>query len=205
MILEAVFPENKGGLERWYGILSQYLANAGHEVIYLNSRNVNEVRNNVTYVSISESNWTYLKGGSRSKLQALKFASGVRKWLRVNRVDVIYMSSVPILSIFAAIFFKKKDRTPRLVEWFEIWPLKYWISYTNPVIGLIAWLVQTTSLLMGAKVVVFTKLMAKRAKRIRKRNNSVVIMPGMCGHQASGARHGRQRLGPHYSDFFCER
>ena len=180
IILEAVFPENKGGLERWYGILSHYLADAGHDVIYLNSRNVNEIRNNVTYESLSAHNWTYLKGGSRSKLQAFKFATEVRNWLRLNKVDAIYMSSVPILSIFAASIFREKNRVPRVIEWFEIWSLKYWISYAGILVGLLGWLVQTLSLLFGVKVIVFTNLMANRAAKVKRKLLSVELMPGMC-------------------------
>lgn len=183
IILEAVFPENKGGIERWYGILSKYLADAGHDVIYLNSSNVSEVRNNVTYVAISTSNWTYLKGGSRSKLQALKFAHEVYRWLKINRVDVIYMSSVPILSIFAAGISKRKSHTPFVVEWFEIWSLDYWKFYAGRLIGSISWLVQTASLLLGARVVVFTELMANRAIKFRRKLNSAVLMPGMCSNE----------------------
>ena len=183
IILEAVFPENKGGLERWYGILSNYLADAGHDVIYLNSRNINEIRNNVTYESLSANSWTYLKGGSRSKLQAFKFATEVRNWLKFNKVDAIYMSSVPILSIFAASIFRKKNRIPRVIEWFEIWSLKYWVSYAGILIGLIGWLVQTLSLLFGVKVIAFTNLMANRAKEFRRKPHSVILMPGMCSDE----------------------
>ena len=192
IILEAVFPENKGGLERWYGILSKYLADAGHDVIYLNSRNINEIRDNVTYKSISASSWTYLKGGSRSKLQAFRFATEVRNWLKDNKVDAIYMSSVPILSIFAASAFRKKNRTPRVIEWFEIWSLDYWKSYTGILFGLIGWLIQTLSLRLGVKVIVFTNLMANRATKIGRKQGSVVLMPGMCGHEVDATNFNNQ-------------
>ena len=53
LLCEAVFPENKGGVERWFKKLSGELAIRGHDVTYLNALGVDEVRDGVTYKSIT--------------------------------------------------------------------------------------------------------------------------------------------------------
>ena len=192
IILEAVFPENKGGLERWYQKVSKFLVDAGHEVVYLNSRNINEARNGVSYESVGQSNWSYVAGGSRSKLQAFRFAMSVRKWLKRNKVDVIYMSSVPILTIFATSFHRKSHRTPVAVEWFEIWSFNYWRSYAGNISGTVGWCLQTLSLNFGQKIVVYTNLMANRAEKIRRKHDSVVLMPGICSDEVNTSNFTKQ-------------
>ena len=41
IICEAVFPENKGGLERWMVWLASSLSHKGHLIFYLNPSGVN--------------------------------------------------------------------------------------------------------------------------------------------------------------------
>jgi len=178
--LEAVFPESKGGLERWYGVLTKFLATSGHEVFYLNAQNVNEVRDGVTYISILKQDWSYLARGKRSKLQAFRFAEAIRKWIYHNNLDVIYISSVPILSIFAASYACKKKNILLIVEWFEIWKLSYWISYTGYVFGFIGWVIQSISLQLGKQIVVFTDFIYNRASKIRFKKLTISKMPGLC-------------------------
>jgi hypothetical protein len=52
LIVEGVFPEKKGGLERWYKYLSIAFTKQGHSVTYINFSNVDGVRDGVHYKSI---------------------------------------------------------------------------------------------------------------------------------------------------------
>jgi glycosyltransferase involved in cell wall biosynthesis len=183
IVLEAVFPESKGGLERWYGILSSYLAQSGHEVIYLNAQNVNLTRNKVTYVSISSSGWSYLSGGKRSISQAVLFSRDLYRWIMQKEVDAVYASSVPILSIFSASLACKRKKIPLLVEWFEIWRFSYWIRYSGFVFGIVGWLIQLIALQLGNQIFVFTNLIASRAKKLRAKRRSISKMPGLCSSE----------------------
>jgi len=180
IVLEAVFPESKGGLERWYGILSSYLAQSGHEVIYINAQNVNLTRNKVTYVSISGGRWSYLSGGKRSISQAVTFSRDLYRWVIQEEVDVVYTSSVPILSIFSASLACKRKKIPLLVEWFEIWRFSYWIRYSGFAFGFIGWVIQLIALQLGKQIFVFTNLIGSRAKKLRINRKSISKMPGLC-------------------------
>lgn len=183
IVLEAVFPESKGGLERWYGLLSSYLARSGHEVIYLNAQNVNLTRNKVTYVSISRSGWSYLSGGKRSISQAVLFSRDLYRWIIQKEVDAVYVSSVPILSIVSASLACKRKSIPLLVEWFEIWKFSYWIRYSGFVFGIIGWFIQLIAMQLGNQIFVFTNLIASRAKKMRVRSRTINKMPGLCGSE----------------------
>ena len=49
IICESVFPESKGGLERWMVWLASNLFRKGNIVFYFNACGVNEVREGVVY------------------------------------------------------------------------------------------------------------------------------------------------------------
>ena len=52
LVVEGVFPEKKGGLERWYKYLSMAFTKQGHNVTYINFSNVDGARDGVHYKSI---------------------------------------------------------------------------------------------------------------------------------------------------------
>ena len=180
LICEAVFPENKGGIERWFQVLGREFQTRGHEITYFNSSSINESRNGIRYFASSAVKWSYKKGGVRSKAQAVRFGIDVFKWLRNERFDVIYCSSVPIFSVFAVFFGNKQDSTV-FVEWFEIWNLRYWVRYSGIVAGSVGWLVQFLALQLGKDRVVYTERARKSVSRLGFLNkNRVILLPGLC-------------------------
>lgn len=182
-LCEAVFPENKGGVERWFKSITTELANRGHEVIYLNASGVNEFRDGVTYKSITAKSWYYLPGGVRSKRQAINFAFRAFLILLKSEADVVYSTSVPILSTFPLGALKLVNkRVITFVEWFEIWPLKYWVSYSGLISGLIGWFLQLAALQIGTFRVGYTNRARKLLTRLSlfSRTTNIVILPGLC-------------------------
>lgn len=163
-ICEAVFPENKGGVERWFQVLTRNIASEGKAVVYLNATGINEVRGGVKYVSVTPNNWHYLPGAVRSIRQSFEFAIGVFKFLRKNQYDGIYCAQTPILTIFSVALMELFKKRITIVEWFEIWPLKYWIRYSGFLLGLIGWSVQLLASQFGDHLMVFTPR-AKKALR----------------------------------------
>jgi glycosyltransferase involved in cell wall biosynthesis len=177
---EAVFPENKGGIERWFQTLGKEFCESKNSVTYFNSTAVNEVRDGIKYVSVIDDTWSYRKGGVRSKAEAIKFGIKLFLWLRKQEFDLIYCSSVPIFSIFAASMAKSRKAIV-FTEWFEVWSMQYWIRYSGIIAGPIGWLVQSLALQFGDKKFVYT-LMAKDAiSRTNLLNrNAVHVLPGLC-------------------------
>jgi glycosyltransferase involved in cell wall biosynthesis len=182
-LCEAVFPENKGGVERWFSQISKELARRGHEVHYLNATGVNGVRDSVRYRAITENPWFYLPGGVRSKRQALTFAFAAGRELRSIKADAVYATSVPILSVIPVGLhgaFRKKPLT--FIEWFEIWPFKYWIEYSGLIAGVIGWLTQFTALQIGKFRIVYTQraLNSIRRSSLPLNKKNIIELPGLC-------------------------
>lgn len=180
LVCEAVFPENKGGIERWFQTLGKEFCESKNSVTYFNSTAVNETRDEIKYVSVIKDTWSYRKGGVRSKAEAVKFGIRLFLWLRKQEFDLIYCSSVPIFSIFA-VSMAKSRKALVFTEWFEVWSLRYWIRYSGIFAGPIGWLVQSLALQFGDKRFVYT-LMAKNAiSRANLLNhNDVHVLPGLC-------------------------
>lgn len=182
-LCEAVFPENKGGVERWFNQLSTELSKRGHEIHYLNAAGVNGNRKGVEYCSITPKPWFYLPGGVRSKRQAIKFAFSAYRALRSIEADAIYATSVPILSVFpVGIIGRFGKRKVTFIEWFEIWPIKYWIQYSGVVSGATGWLTQLLALQMGRVRVVYTQSAFSSLKKLNilPLRKNIYQLAGLC-------------------------
>jgi glycosyltransferase involved in cell wall biosynthesis len=182
-LCEAVFPENKGGVERWLQRLSTEMAARGHEVTYLNAAGVDEKRAGVTYHSITREKWSYLPGGIRSKKQAITFSLSSLKILKKLDYEVIYVSSVPILSVFPVGLIRVFNRQLKtLVEWFEIWPYRYWVQYSGFISGSIGWLIQFAALQIGMYRVTYTTRaqQAISSQNLFSSPKNILQLPGLC-------------------------
>lgn len=149
IVCEAVFPECKGGLERWLTALSEELTKKNFNVTYFNRQNINLNRNGVEYISPFNFTWSYKSGGKRSIFQAIAFALGAFKHLRNSNYHVIYCSSVPVLPIILIAVNNLWSKKVFIVEWFEVWSLKYWVSYIGYIRGFVGWLVQLLAQQLG--------------------------------------------------------
>jgi glycosyltransferase involved in cell wall biosynthesis len=182
-LCEAVFPENKGGVERWFSQLSAELSRRGHEVHYFNATGVNGNRNGVQHRSITPKPWFYLPGGVRSKRQAIRFAKSAYRELQSIEADAIYATSVPILSVFpVGLIGSVRKRTTTIVEWFEIWPLKYWIQYSGFLSGVVGWAIQLAALQVGRYRIVYTERASNSLKSLdlRLRGKNIIRLSGLC-------------------------
>ena len=59
--------------------------------------------------------------------------------------DVVQSASFPFFSVIAAraAFALRRRRRPKLVvDWLEVWPRDYWISYTGPIFGRVGYAIQ---------------------------------------------------------------
>ena len=183
LILEAVFPENKGGLERWYFKLSRLFVAAGHQVDYLNNSLVDEFRDGVQYKKLTNWKWFYLPGGVRSISQSVRFTLALVKRMRTEKYDAIYISSVPILSIFAVPFIKiGSPKTVVVVEWLELWPLRYWVSYKGRFLGFIGWLVQFVAAQLGNIKTTFVPRIYQPLDRLTLPlvGSQTILLSGLC-------------------------
>ena len=175
LICEAVFPENKGGLERWMTWLARELVITGNEVTYLNAAGVHEIRDQVSYIPVSKNTWEYLPNGQRSITQSLMFAFNIR--LMVNRVnpDVIYSVQAPIFSVFTLHFFRPRNYL-LVVEWIEIWSKQYWKEYIGSFRGLIGFSLQKIATNLADIRVAFTLRCFRQLGGASSKN---LLLPGI--------------------------
>ena len=182
IVFESVFPEYKGGIERWYMKLSRGLTEKGHSVVYLNASGINEFRDGIEFICLTKNPWAYKKGGIRSKRQAISYSSAVFNWLNKNKIDVVYCSSVPVLSIFGVFLSGIFKNRKNIYEWFEIWPLRYWIRYSGCFIGPISWVIQLIAIQAIGIKTVFTRKAFEDIKKMSfySRKKNVKLMNGLC-------------------------
>jgi len=175
LICEAVFPENKGGLERWMTWFASELANRGNEVTYLNAAGVHEVRNRVSYIPVTGEKWEYLANGQRSIKQALKFAFKIRSKVKEVNPEVIYSAQAPIFSVFTLHFFRPVKYL-LIVEWFEIWSKQYWKDYLGSIRGLIGFGMQKFATKLADLRVAFTSRCQIQLGGLNSKN---LLLPGI--------------------------
>jgi glycosyltransferase involved in cell wall biosynthesis len=180
LICEAVFPENKGGLERWMSWLGKQLSDRGYEVTYINASGVVGVRNGVAYFAVESGNWHYVADGKRSITQSINFAFSIRPLIRGIQPDVIYSVQAPIFSIFSLAIWPRR-KWLLIVEWIEIWSLKYWRSYLGKFSGTIGYCLQFLATKLADVRVVFSK---RCLEQLSSKDSKNVLLPGLCmNHQ----------------------
>jgi len=181
LVCEAVFPENKGGLERWMHWLGKSLSNCGYDVTYFNSKLITETRENVKYKSITNRAWSYTQKGKRSIFRSFVFGFKLFSNLLKSDYDVVYATQAPIISLFfinAANLLKMHKKRILIVEWLEIWSLNYWQSYLGNIIGTFAFLVQNLSLKIGNIKISFTNKISMRLVKSNPRSE-ILKLPGI--------------------------
>jgi glycosyltransferase involved in cell wall biosynthesis len=180
IICEAVFPESKGGLERWMVWLANNLSRKGNVVFYINAGGVNEVREGVVYKSITNKSWSYTKKNTRSILQSIDFSRKLFMQLKKADYEVIYSAQAPVVSL---LFIKIANLRPKksllIIEWLEIWSYSYWQEYLGRIFGLLGYLIQSLALRVGEVKVCFTDRVYRKLKNISKRSQ-VYQLPGIC-------------------------
>ena len=180
IVCESVFPESKGGLERWMVWLASNLSCKGRIVFYLNASGVNEVRDGVVYKSITNKSWSYTKKNSRSILQSIDFSRKLFIQLKKTDYEVIYSAQAPVISLlFIRMANFKLKKSLLIIEWLEIWSYSYWQEYLGRIFGLLGYLIQSLALKVGDVKVCFTDRVYVRLKNIKKRN-LVYKLPGIC-------------------------
>jgi hypothetical protein len=156
LICEAVFPENKGGLERWMVWLANELHRRGNLVFYFNASGVNEVREGVTYKSITNKSWSYTKKNNRSILQSIEFSRKLFMQLKKADYEVIYSAQAPVISLlFIQMANLRPNKSLLIIDWLEIWSYSYWREYLGSIFGLLGYIIQNLALRIGKVKVIF--------------------------------------------------
>jgi glycosyltransferase involved in cell wall biosynthesis len=150
LVYDRLFPQNIGGLERYYDALARGLA-ASNTVSYV-TQGVEEADppdldpRPYLVVTVAPPSSYYSSRGNRRIWPTLRFGLGVFVHLlrHSSSYDVVHCASFPFFSVIAArLAFCLRRRRPRLVvDWLEVWTLDYWIAYTGHLSGRIGYAIQ---------------------------------------------------------------
>ncbi len=170
LVYDCLYPWTVGGAERWMRDLAERLVADGHEVTYLTRLQWDEGDPpqipGVRVVAVSRREELYGPDGNRTVGEPLRFGWGVlRHLLRRRRAyDAIHTCSFPYFSVLAARLALAGTGVRIGVDWFEVWPRRYWKRYLGGPRGAIGWLVQRLCVLATPQAFVFSNLHGDRLR-----------------------------------------
>jgi glycosyltransferase involved in cell wall biosynthesis len=172
IVYDCLYPYTVGGAEKWYRMLAERLAAAGHDVTYLTLRQweggppgVPGVR----VVAVGPRMELYTASGRRRVLPPLRFGLGVLRHLARSgrRYDVVHTASFPYFSLLAAAALRRRSRFRIVVDWHEVWTRSYWREYLGPRAGVVGWWIQGRCLRVPQRAFCFSRLHERRLRELR--------------------------------------
>jgi glycosyltransferase involved in cell wall biosynthesis len=169
LVYDCLYPYTVGGGERWLRALAERLAREGHGVTYLTLRQWEEGETpsvpGVEVVAVGPRAELYVDGRRRIG-PALRFGLGVFRHLRRHgdSYDIVHCASTPFFSLLAA-GLARRGRYRLLVDWLEVWTLRYWREYVGGLRGTIAWAIQRLATRVGERAFCYSRLHAERLRR----------------------------------------
>ena len=172
IVYDCLFPNTLGGAERWYRNLAERLDRA-HSVTFVTRRQWGEEGPETPFetIAVSPGGGLYTSSGRRRIGPPIRFGIGVF-WhlLRHGRsYDAVHSASFPFFSLLgAALALKLTGSTARLiVDWWELWTLKYWRSYLGSLGGRIGYAIQSFCVRLPDQSFTFSRLVEARIRERR--------------------------------------
>ncbi|MCU1488952.1 MAG: glycosyltransferase [Acidimicrobiaceae bacterium] len=170
VVYDCIFPWTTGGAERWYRALVEGLASAGAEVTYLTrlqwTAEDAPSLEGVEVVPVSRREPLYLNDGTRRMGPPVRFGWGVFKWLIAHRrdFDAVHVANFPYFSVPATRLALAGTRTPVSVDWFEVWPFRFWREYAGTLGGSFGFAIQELCIRLSTHALVFWEHTAARLR-----------------------------------------
>jgi glycosyltransferase involved in cell wall biosynthesis len=149
LVYDRLFPQNIGGLERYYDALARGLAGSNSVSYITREVDAEDPPGFRPYgvVKVAPNTPFYSARGNRRIWPTVRFGFGVFvHLLRHGReYDVVQSASFPFFSVIAAraaFALRRRHRPKLVVDWLEVWPRDYWIEYTGAVFGRIGYAIQ---------------------------------------------------------------
>jgi glycosyltransferase involved in cell wall biosynthesis len=165
LIYDRLYPQNIGGLERYYDALARGLA-VSNSITYL-TRSVDTEDppgfRPYRVAAVAPNSPYYSARGNRRIWPTVRFGLGVFVHLlrHGSDYDVVQSASFPFFSVIAArlAFALRRRRRPKLVvDWLEVWPRDYWIEYTGAVFGRVGYAIQQACMRAPDRGVTYSSL-----------------------------------------------
>lgn len=207
---DCLFPVNAGGGERVYRRLAELFVDRGSAVTYLTRDQWSAAEPPMADFEIAPV-WhgeIYDQRGIRTKSSALGFASGLFRHFLRHRAsyDLVIVSALPVLNVFAVRFALLGAGVKLATDWLEVWSWRKWRTYSGPVTGTVAFVLQWLGLRVGQLQTADSAFTAQRVRRYRRKAEPIVLgLVDLVGDEvnASTQRSGEPHLlfvGRHIAD-----
>ncbi|WP_166785523.1 glycosyltransferase family 4 protein [Cryobacterium cryoconiti] len=176
---DCLFPVNAGGGERVYRRLAELFVERGCRVDYVTRGQWPTDAPPAapfTLVPVWQGD-IYDSGGTRTPRSAVAFAAALfRHFLRRRgSYDVVVVSTLPVLNLFAVRLALFGTRALVVADWLEVWPWPKWREYAGALPGTIAFLLQTVGIRLGDLHTVNSAFTGARLIRYRRRAQPVTL------------------------------
>jgi glycosyltransferase involved in cell wall biosynthesis len=179
IVYDCFYPLNTGGGERVYRRIAELLVDRGHSVDYLTRRQWADGDAPVTSFTLVPvwSGEIYDSSGGRRAVPAAGFASAVFSELRQRRgdYDLVIVSALPVLNVFAARAATFGTRTWLLSDWLEVWTWRKWREYSGAAVGTVASVLQWLALRLTADATVNSSFTRSRLRKYRRGLDPIVL------------------------------
>lgn len=192
LVYDRLYPQHIGGLERYYDALARGLAEA-NTVSYI-TRGVDGVDpvgfRPYRVVTVAPSSPYYSARGNRRIWPTVRFGIGVFvHLLRHGRdYDIVQSASFPFFSVIAArlafALRRRRNRPKLVVDWLEVWPREYWISYTGSLFGRVGYAIQQLCMRLPDQGVTYSAL---HEARLGAHKAPVLRLTGLATEMAEAA------------------
>lgn len=188
IVYDRVYPASVGGAERVYRALAERLASAGHKVTYITADHWSPqpppTIPGVDLVAVATQRQIY--GARRRRIwPVLAFALAAARLLvrEGNAFDAVHSSAMSPLLAFACIAAARRRQTRCVLDWWEVWPTRYWQQYLGPRLGLLGALAQRLVARSPHQPVTHARLHDRRLHQLRGKDDAVLLrgvldMPG---------------------------
>jgi glycosyltransferase involved in cell wall biosynthesis len=131
-VYDFVYPFSKGGVEKRIMDIARLLAVRGHEVHILGTRTWDGasdlVLDGVSIHGVCEPTEIYTKTGTRSVMQALRFAMAAARNVAKYQLDIVELQGMSPLACLLVLLRCRLTESHPIVMWYEVWR-QYWNEY----------------------------------------------------------------------------
>ncbi|WP_166805628.1 glycosyltransferase family 4 protein [Cryobacterium ruanii] len=149
---DCLFPINSGGGERVYRRMAELLTERGSEVDYVTRAQWDGPAPKAGFSVVPV--WRgaiYDSSGTRTPVSAVKFAVALFRHFRARRgaYDVVIVSALPFLNVFAVQLALTGSKTFIVSDWLEVWGWRQWRAYSGALMGTVASVLQFVAIRVG--------------------------------------------------------
>jgi glycosyltransferase involved in cell wall biosynthesis len=181
---DCLYPNTTGGAEKVYRRLAEGFLEAGHDATYFTRKQwdgSDQIEDNGLRIeALTGPRDLYYADGVRKPSTAVAFAAAIffRLLRSRRRFDAVFVSATPVLNVLAARLALLGRGIPLCVDYMEVWSKKQSMEYSGPVVGSIAYFLQSLSLRVTSLATVHSRLMATRVTEGGFRG-SIIKTPGL--------------------------